>query len=111
MVGKLRRAWRALFPPERDLLLDQQDQFIAVLERITEHQTRQVEALGGAITAQANSFSQYLSLFKTTGTPETWTNRDEDELLSRKAAMTQAGMPADLSPIDQMMWVLDSSGR
>ncbi len=108
---KLGRAWRVLRTSERDVILDQQDQFLAALERIAEHQTRQVEAVSGAITAQAQSFREYLSLFKTTGTPEGWTVRDEDEILSRNKWAKEAGLPEGMSAADELQWVLDNSGR
>lgn len=111
MLTRLRRAARALFVDERDLLADQQDQFLAALERLVESQTRQAEASSAAIVAQAGVFRDYLALFKVEGKPETWTTRDEDELAAYNKQLMDAGMPPGLAPVDSLRWVLDNSGR
>lgn len=69
--------------------------------------TTSMSALAEAQTAQAKSFTDYLSLFATDGQPlQSRVIRDEDEL---RWELERNGFPTDSTPQEQAQWVLDNT--
>lgn len=95
----------------RSKLEEREDLFLAALDRIVDAQTRQVEANANAIKAVVDLLRDQMSAWKVVGDPESWPLDDAAALAAERKRLEEAGVPANLDPVDQLRWVLDQSGR
>jgi hypothetical protein len=89
-----------------------QDLFLSALDRLSENQSRQLEAVSAALVAQAGAFKAYLEMFKVPEGPgQTYVMDDkamvELEYDKLRAQGFPVGEPADF----QLQWVLDHTSR
>lgn len=90
--------------------------FLASLESIQEASAKESTSNAGAlieiakgITAQAESFGQWIKLFNTTSAPTTSTVTEEDEYQAEQLANVKAGLPADIAALPEefrLAWAL-----
>lgn len=90
--------------------------FLSSLEAIQEASAKESTANAGAlievaksITAQAQSFGQWITLFNTTSPPTSSTITEEDEYRAEQLANHQKGLPADIAALPeefQLAWTL-----
>jgi hypothetical protein len=93
--------------PRKTRLEQREDAFMAVLDRLVEAQTRQVEAQNASIVALVSVLATQMAAYSSPSSPESWVVGEQDEIL---AEMRRRGMPEGDAKT-QLQWVLDSSGR
>lgn len=77
-------------------------------EQATSDSKALIEVAKG-MTAQAESFSQWLKLFQTTSAPTSSVVREEDEYAAQERRKFESNLPADLTVLPeefQLQWVL-----
>jgi hypothetical protein len=101
----------SFWKPRKSALEAREDLFLAALDRLTEHQTRQVESMCSALVGVTEVLKTQMAAYQTSGTPESWPLDDILAIEAEKARRATSGLPEGLSPVDELRWVLDQSGR
>lgn len=109
MVALFVRWVKAVFtpkPPAPDPLLTLLEVHQTQQQEMVKNMMSVVEKMTDATTAQAQAFSDYLSLFKVTEAPVSRTMRDADEY---ELELVRKGYPVRGSAEEQAKWVLEQS--